>query len=553
MPSSKVALFAAGSNAHGQLGNGTLDDSNVFNQCLFSISDSIGGGVLIPDLVAMTLDHSKLTVTSSPKVNLDRKLFKPTLPHAAFHSPDYNTNIIKVASGSNHTILLLGHHISNHDSYYDSKTSPTFNVVYGSGDSSKGQLHPRQGSTNASQSTRFERIHLAHEAQGYHVVDIATAWETSYFVLRHLLHPDQNPDLLITIGCNDFGERARAQSPVPSDARSDGGGSRKGKGKASNGTVGMMHEHIVSFDHLLRAPDDTLPFHISSITASVHHAIAILESPPALPPRQIITGWGACRHGQLGPQVAPPPCPLRDGAKTTPPLTFISTPTQLLSVSNDPVRHVGTGVQHTVLIHESGTITAWGSNRKHQLQGVSSESDVTDVECTWNGTYLISTSGSSSWSVLATGSGEKGQLGRANSTGSAEGSSSLSRGSSSGARPSTPSILVDPILAPVNFPFDQIRLTKRVIKLSCGSEHVLALLQDTNGQTELWGWGWNEHGNLGQGHERDIHQPTLLDMPGSLKAGMGARVSHRIVNTWAGCGTSWIAVEIDKDSLQTLT
>ena len=32
----------------------------------------------------------------------------------------------------------------------------------------------------------------------------------------------------------------------------------------------------------------------------------------------------------------------------------------------------------------------------------------------------------------------------------------------------------------------------------------------TTAQTWLFGFGWNEHGNLGLGHTRNVPQPTLL-------------------------------------------
>jgi alpha-tubulin suppressor-like RCC1 family protein len=28
---------------------------------------------------------------------------------------------------------------------------------------------------------------------------------------------------------------------------------------------------------------------------------------------------------------------------------------------------------------------------------------------------------------------------------------------------------------------------------------------------QVFGWGWNEHGNLGLGDERDRHSPQLID------------------------------------------
>jgi E3 ubiquitin-protein ligase HERC4 len=42
-------------------------------------------------------------------------------------------------------------------------------------------------------------------------------------------------------------------------------------------------------------------------------------------------------------------------------------------------------------------------------------------------------------------------------------------------------------------------------KIVCGCEHTLLL---AGGQ--LFSWGWNEHGNLGVGHEHDLYLPTAV-------------------------------------------
>ena len=50
-----------------------------------------------------------------------------------------------------------------------------------------------------------------------------------------------------------------------------------------------------------------------------------------------------------------------------------------------------------------------------------------------------------------------------------------------------------PALGPVNVPH-----ALRVVDFACGSEHVLCVLE-SGGQTEVGGWGWNEHGDLATG------------------------------------------------------
>jgi protein ATS1 len=85
--------------------------------------------------------------------------------------------------------------------------------------------------------------------------------------------------------------------------------------------------------------------------------------------------------------------------------------------------------------------------------------------------------------------------------------------------------------------------------MATGSEHVLALFGGKDklfgavteeDETEVWGWGWNEHGNLGVGTTDDIRLPTQI-WPGPLERDDRLGTA---VGVWAGCGTSWIALEI---------
>ena len=78
----------------------------------------------------------------------------------------------------------------------------------------------------------------------------------------------------------------------------------------------------------------------------------------------------------------------------------------------------------------------------------------------------------------------------------------------------------------------------RVERLVCGSEHVVCLVEREGdvGRREVWGWGWNEHGNLGVGHTEDVDAPVRVWPPA------GETASAEVVDLWAGCGTSWVLV-----------
>jgi len=67
-----------------------------------------------------------------------------------------------------------------------------------------------------------------------------------------------------------------------------------------------------------------------------------------------------------------------------------------------------------------------------------------------------------------------------------------------------------------------------VSKFSSGYEHVLAVT--VNGQ--LMSWGWNEHGNLGNGTTLNSAHPLLIDIQGKA-----------VNNCCAGSGHSFAVVD----------
>jgi protein ATS1 len=253
--------------------------------------------------------------------------------------------------------------------------------------------------------------------------------------------------------------------------------------------------HIVDLSHIV---DSTAAQHVSitGITAGPHHVIVLLRADD----KQYIAGWGTARHGQLGPLLAP------SGRA----LPFSPSPVAIdlpIDVQLDPVLSVRAGNQHSIFLHASGCVSALGSDAKGQLQGLRTARDVRAIDCTWNGTYLRTPQG-----LLSTGTNARGQLGREDAS------------SSKAAAP----------LAAVRLPEEA-----QVRDFACGSEHVLAVVE-SRGRTEVWGWGWNEHGNLGIGSLDDVNVPVKIWPPSAVESeGMTGAVG-----VWAGCGTSWVAVSL---------
>jgi len=209
----------------------------------------------------------------------------------------------------------------------------------------------------------------------------------------------------------------------------------------------------------------------------------------------VLLGWGTSRHGQLGTLSVP----------------FTPLP-RIISINSRDIVTLSLGLHHTAILRTTGEVLGLGSNRKHQLELASTsqtqDNRVQDIGCTWNGTYVV-TQTERGWGVQSSGSDSHNQLGWKSENGVATGE--------------------------VDFP-DELYLNAESLSITCGSEHVLVLeKQHTPAITRLWGWGWNEHGNLGLGHTNDIPSPTRLCTL--------ADRSMRIHKVWAGLGTSWIFAE----------
>ncbi|KAI0275176.1 regulator of chromosome condensation 1/beta-lactamase-inhibitor protein II [Gloeopeniophorella convolvens] len=418
-------LYAAGSNGNGQLGTGGLQDALSLTPCVF-----VG------------------------------------CPLGAL--PPRTESVIAIAAGGNHTLALLARTLGG-------DPRPRLEL-WGAGDGSKGQLGPTyaQDAGAGADCAVFRPLHLpldAHALGGYAVAHVAAAWETSYVVLAR----PGSPDVLLSMGGDDYGDLGIGGGP---------GSSKGNKGNANaNANAGAEATtapfHRVDFSHILgpaSAPQQDQLLSISDIIAGPHHVLALLHAGSA----QHVAGWGAARHGQLGP---PPP-----SARTCAPA-----PIALPVPAADPVCAVRAGHQHSLLLHASGRITALGADAKGQLRGLAAVADAHDACCAWHGSYVLTRGGA----LLSTGAGAHGQLGRTDA----------GAGAGLGA----------------------VELPRAVRRVACGSEHVLVLADGG----AVWGWGWNEHGNLGVGAQDDVRAPVRVPLPADAGEPVGV---------WAGCGTSWVAL-----------
>ncbi|KII94230.1 hypothetical protein PLICRDRAFT_36478 [Plicaturopsis crispa FD-325 SS-3] len=430
------ALLAAGSNAHGQLANGTVDDSDRFHPCSF-----FG---YIPETL-----------------------------------PTNTRRVLNLATGANHTVVLL-------ERSDGSKETGTYTELWGSGDGGRGQLGPTVAASSPGASGSppriFQPIQLFLEAHGLHDYAyrmVAASWETTYIVLSS---PGKN-DCIISMGADDFGDLGIGH---PQDRE----------------RTAASPFHIIDLDPLTNKSSS--PIRVEFIETGPHNVVVRVSSTDL--PNGLVFGWGTSRHGQLGSVVSP------NGR----PVPFVSKPITLDLGADGVAAASAVGSQHAVFLFDSGRLLGMGSPRKGQLDGLDTLTNVKSVSCSWNTTYATVESGHGC-QIFASGSHSRGQLGRRLTA--------------------LPNEKTSHGLAAVEFPF--AFSSRRLLQLACGSEHVLALfaVSDPNGEdtTEVWGWGWNEHGNLGIGTTADVELPLEL-WPGASPHDRSARAA----GVWAGCGTSWI-------------
>ena len=351
--------------------------------------------------------------------------------------------------------------------------------TWGCGQGTKGQLGPAYVGLDESPILRPLILPLEEQGLiGYAVSRVAACWETSFFVLAK----DGQHDLLISMGGDDFGDLGI-------------GGLRT---KRSN----KVPFHIVNFSYIVGSTAKQVS--ITDITAGPHHVIVLLRADN----KQHIAGWGTTRHGQLGPLLAPSGRALPFSPS---PVAITDLP---IDVQLDPVLSVRAGNQHSVFLHASGRVSALGSDAKGQLRGLAMARDVRAIDCSWNGTYLRTTLPVGGL-LLSAGANARGQLGRRANDNDVSGSEAP--------------------LGAVRFGDEDAH----VLDFACGSEHALAVVEPARGKREVWGWGWNEHGNLGTGLLDDVSVPIKVWPPARLEF---EGIIGDVVGVWAGCGTSWIAV-----------
>ncbi|KAK4332067.1 Translation initiation factor IF-2 [Rhodotorula toruloides] len=518
------SLFCAGSNSHGQLALAHDDDSH----------------------------HLARLPTSDPQQRFSQ-----------------------VACGANHT-LAIAYSVDGR------------RRLWAAGSNARGQLGPSLQADSPTLS--FVPLDVADLAQSTGLKDVqydaelvAACWETSFVVLRP--RGGNGSDVLLSFGANDWGERGCAGLSLVGPSVVDLGAAfaRSEKGKEVEGRIRVLR-----------------------LEAGPRHVVALVErtSPGTDTVDHRLLGWGASRHGQLGaapsatslPKITPVPrriplpspfsaCDVVDvavgrdhtvvllkrwhekqasskAAKGRTVLLLGSNKHGQLGPASAPtevecVAPIATASRPQRQAPSQNVLTL--SNFQHVLPDASLY-DIAGVGCTWNSSFLILSPRSPDLSspsiataqpapplIIGFGLNSHGQLAsrRDDSPKAADSTSSAYQSSDSSPRlirlppPSTSASASSP-------PFD--------IQLACGSEHVLVLVRpsqsapnskdDNVTHAAVYGWGWNEHGNLGLAGQSakgedlaDVWKPRRL-----WPRDDGGRAGE-VVDVWAGNATSWIQVD----------
>lgn len=452
--------------------------------------------------------------------------------------PPAGYTVVDLSSGANHTLALLERIQDGHGASSGSATKE----VWIAGTGAQGQLGPAHASSGSKPLTIFTRLDL--EALLDNCADlprsdwsgallqpkrIVAGWNCSYIVLalgRAGPSESSEQDVLLSLGLlrdNTFGELGCAVRD------------------ASNVCV-----HKVSFSSaLIEAGLDTnVGFQVVDVAAGLRHAVAALSVKADAQGQRgtIVVGWGSARQGQVGR--IPEPAPKRPGSSNRPgPAAAIVWEPQVIfdwktSDSSSIRCRLRAGRDHTVVLvqgegsQEGKELHCIGSNKQGQLLDASllqergaALDQIVDVTCNWNSTHLLVEQSNGERAILSCGSNSRGQLGNSTTV------------STTVAHPLASADLSMILQQPPSTPENRPTTLRRLVS---GSEHSLLLVK-TGDAHQVWGWGWNEHGNLAQGvHDEADRQRATLLLDGTRS---GTDAHYDPLDVWAGLGTSFILAE----------
>lgn len=375
------------------------------------------------------------------------------------------------------------------------------NTLYGIGTNTVGQLG-RQCALRDEEDVQvfkeWRRLYLIQELEGavekeedWEPILVGATWTTSIVVYRRTSSSQAKSSenatvteyMVVSCGSNDFNELGYTDI-------------------ASSSTVPITKAspcpRIVD---LGSEPGDK----VEKLACGQRHVMLLVSDKEG---SQRIIGWGAGRRGEfdLSTLGGMDGSETIGGAKgkgkgkgkaTARPTTYPPTTLYLpLDGENERITEISLGASHTLVLTSKNLVFGWGSNQKGQISSTGSEDlfDITQISASWGGSYFLTSTGE----ILSQGSNTYSQL-----LHSKEGRAAITV-------------------------FDKAE-GWMVEKIVAGSEHLLVMMRRGE-ETSVWSGGWNEHGNLGLGDQRDRAELVRI---GGLPEGT-------IKNVWGGCASTWV-------------
>ncbi|BGO94813.1 hypothetical protein NBRC10512_005367 [Rhodotorula toruloides] len=479
----------------------------------------------------------------------------------------------QVACGANHT-LAIAYSLNGR------------RRLLAAGSNARGQLGPSRPADSPTLSfVPLEAADLACSAGlqdiQYDIELVAACWETSFVVLRP--RGGTGSDVLISFGANDWGERGCAcpSRVEPSVVDLTAAAARSEKGKETEPRIRVLR-----------------------LEAGPRHVVALCEttSPGTEAVEDHLLGWGASRHGQLGiapsatslPKITPIPrripLPSPFSASDIVDIAFGRDHTAVL-LERSP------GHQQPSDAAGARTVLLLGANKHGQLgpanvtaasevAGPASSAarthrqspsqnlltlsafqhvlpdcspyDIDAVGCTWNSTFFVVSPRVHELSAPSTTTAEPAQplivAFGLNSHGQLASRSDVSPNATDLISPGHQSVPSSTRL--IRLPPPPPSSTRFKVQLACGSEHVLALVRPAysvginskdGGATDaaVYGWGWNEHGNLGSSGQLELGDLADVWEPRRLWPSKEGEEAGEVVDVWAGNATSWIQIDAE--------
>ncbi|KAH9825296.1 regulator of chromosome condensation 1/beta-lactamase-inhibitor protein II [Melampsora americana] len=320
--------------------------------------------------------------------------------------------------------------------------------------------------------------------KSYQPTIVGSAWETTFINLDSFQdHQSRHQDssVLISLGSNDFGLRG-----------------------TQDGLISRIEDpSLVEFNLPFQST-----FKIKKLVGGPKHILALISirSDQSDKSSVEIVGWGAARHGQLGHSSDSNQKPFKSSSPKRLNLPF--------DLPRDPnLIQIGVGKEHTVIVCPDQMISLGHPNHSQIPNLTSNDDQILSVQCCWNTTFFLKqpitqTSPPASYSLLGFGNNSQAQLG-----------------------------YLDPNLSTSETHFNG---STGQMKLAVGSEHVLVTDQDDL----LYGWGWNEHGNLGPSSLSSNHSNLIK----SREVIWRASKDQKLLKIFAGCATSFLLIQTSSSS-----